>query len=201
MKLRIQKTREVKTPTRSHPYDAGLDFYIPSDIGWDTFAVQPNVSIVIPTGIKADIPEGFAFMCFERSSMAKDGLIIGARVVDAEYQGEIHMHVMNVGNKAIYLKPGQKLCQFVLMPIMATEVVEIVNRPLYDEVTDRGEGKFGSTGTGLPPRTNYKWDMEQAIDNQKGKMPDQFPTLDEELPKKKSYPKRKGPVAADEEME
>jgi hypothetical protein len=108
---------------------------------------------------------------------------------------------MNVGNKAVYLKPGQKLCQFVLMPIMATEVVEIVNRPLYDEVTDRGEGKFGSTGTGLPPRTNYKWDMEQAIDNQKGKMPDQFPTLDEELPKKKSYPKRKGPVAADEEME
>lgn len=157
MKLRIAKLRQVKTPVRSHQFDAGLDFFIPDDIGFDTKTLRPGEQILIPTGIKADIPEGFAFMCFERSSMASKGLIIGARVIDAEYQGEMHMHCINVGKEDVHLKPGLKLCQFVLMPVAYTLVVEVQLDQLYNEVTERSDGKFGSTGTGLQPRLNYKF--------------------------------------------
>lgn len=167
MKLRIQKTRQVKTPTRTHQYDAGLDFYIPDDMPWDTFTIWPGTHLLVPTGIKADIPEGFALFCMEKSSVATKGLIVGARVCDAEYQGEIHMHVMNVSKVQVHIKPGQKLAQFILIPVMNTEVVVINNRPLFDEVTERGEGAFGSTGDGLPARTSYKWDIQSAIEEQK----------------------------------
>jgi len=157
MKLRIAKLRDVTTPTRSHEYDAGLDFYIPNDIGWDTKTITPGSQILLPTGIKADIPEGFGLFCFERSSMASKGLIIGARVVDAEYQGEIHMHCINVGKEDVHLKPGLKLCQFVLSPVVHTKVVVVELDQLYNEITERADGKFGSTGTGLAPRKDYKF--------------------------------------------
>jgi dUTP pyrophosphatase len=173
MKLRIQKTRQVTTPSRSHEYDAGLDFYIPNDLPWDTYTVWPKNQLLIPSGIKADIPEGFALFCFEKSSMATKGLIVGARVVDAEYQGEIHIHIINVGKEQIALKPGMKLAQFVLIPIVKTDIIEVVDRPLYDEVTSRATGGFGSTGNGLPARTDYKWDIEKALEEQK-EMPKQY---------------------------
>lgn len=183
MKLRIQKTRQVKTPTRSHQYDAGLDFYIPDDMPWATYTIWPGTQLLIPTGIKADIPEGFALFCFERSSMATKGLICGARVCDAEYQGEIHMHVMNPTKNEVSIKPGQKLAQFILMPVMNTEVIVITDRPLYDEVTDRGEGGFGSTGSGLPHRIDYKWEIGKAIEEQKGQ---KLSTPEDSLPKLQS---------------
>jgi len=163
MRLRIQKTRQVKTPTRSHEYDAGLDFYIPDDMPWDTFTVWPRNSILIATGIKVDIPDGFALFCFERSSVAKKGLICGARVCDAGYQGEIHMQVINVGKDAVIIKPGEKLAQFILLPVVRTEVVVVSDRPLFDERSERGEGGFGSTGTGLPKKAEYQWQVEAAI--------------------------------------
>lgn len=197
MRLRIQKTRQVKTPTRSHEYDAGLDFYIPDDMPWDTFTIWPKNHLLIPTGIKVDIPDGFALFCFERSSVAKKGLICGARVCDAGYQGEIHMQVINIGKDPIAIKPGEKLCQFILMPVVRTEVVLVSDRPLFDERTGRGEGGFGSTGTGLPKKAEYQWDIQKALEENKKDFPDNS-LVATQIPY--TEPKKRG-KAADEEME
>lgn len=144
--MKIVKVRNVKTPTRGTSLSAGLDFYIPED--FKTKQVWPGESIDILTGIKARIPQGCALIMFNKSGIAtKHQLQVGACVVDEDYQGEIHLHVMNVGKEVVILKPGMKLVQGLVMPVfyVGVEVLESEDE-LFPQLTERGQGGFGSTG-------------------------------------------------------
>lgn len=115
----------VKTPTRGTGLSAGLDFYIPED--FEAKQIWPGESINIPSGIKAQIPRGRALIMFNKSGVAtKRQLQVGDCVVDEDYQGEIHLHVMNVGKEVVILKPGMKLVQGLVVPALyvGVEVLE-----------------------------------------------------------------------------
>lgn len=144
--MRIVKVRNVKTPTRGTDLSAGLDFYIPED--FKVSQIWPGERINIPSGIKARIPRGCALIMFNKSGIAtKYQLQVGACVVDEDYQGEIHLHVMNVGKEVVILKPGMKLVQGLVMPVLyvGVEVLESEDE-LFPQLTERGQGGFGSTG-------------------------------------------------------
>lgn len=141
--MKIQKIRDVKTPQRGTPESAGLDFFVPND--FEEVIITPGRDINIPSGIKANIPAGFALIAFNKSGVSlKKGLQVGASVVDSDYTGEIHLHVINTGKNLAIISPGEKLVQFILIPVLL-EDVEIVGS--IEKETERGEGCFGSTGT------------------------------------------------------
>jgi dUTP pyrophosphatase len=141
--MKIQKIREVKTPTRGTSKSAGIDFYTPDDL--TPILLGPGEDALIPSGIKAQVPAGYALIAFNKSGVAtKNKLIKGAEVVDEDYQGEIHIHVFNNGKTTTMINPGQKLMQFVLLQVNY-EDVEVVES--LDQIeSERGEGGFGSTG-------------------------------------------------------
>lgn len=142
--MKISKIRPVKTPTRGTNKSAGLDFYVPSD--YAPFTVWPGSSVLIPSGIKVNVPVGSALIGFNKSGIAfKMGLQVGACVVDEDYQGEISIHIFNVGNKPQTILPDMKIVQFVCMPVMYTRVDEVSEDQLYDKPSERGAGGFGST--------------------------------------------------------
>ena len=91
---------------------------------------------------------GCALIMFNKSGIAtKHQLQVGACVVDEDYQGEIHLHVMNVGKDAVILKPGMKLVQGLVMPVFYTGVEVLESEAeLFPQSTERGVGGFGSTG-------------------------------------------------------
>lgn len=145
--MKISKTRKVKTPTRGTKFSAGLDFYIPEDFSWKYMCVSKGQSILIPSGIKANIPKGYALIAFNKSGVAtKKGLAVGACVVDEDYQGEIHIHLINISEKEVVLEPGDKIIQFILLPVFYDFVTEVPESELYETETSRGLGGFGSTG-------------------------------------------------------
>ena len=146
-KMKIAKVRDVKTPTRGTEGSAGIDFYVPNDFPENLQMIEPGERYLIPSGIKANVPEGYALIAMNKSGVAtKKSLIIGACVVDSDYQGEIHMHLINVGNYATKVVPGQKLVQFLLVPVNHCDVVEVRESELFSHETVRGSGGFGSTG-------------------------------------------------------
>jgi dUTP pyrophosphatase len=101
--------------------------------------------VLIPSGIKAHVPSGYALIAFNKSGVAvKQGLTVGACVVDEDYEGEIHLHMTNVNNKYTTIVPGQKLVQFVLVSVNYQNVEEVNELPTRN--TQRGSGGFGSTG-------------------------------------------------------
>ena len=144
--MKIAKIREVKTPTRGTSQSAGLDFYIPDD-GSGNYSIQPGQSVCIPSGIKVNVPPGHALIAFNKSGVAlKKSLDVGACVVDEDYQGEVHLHLTNIGTETARLQPGEKIVQFVLLPVNYAEVEVVDESHLFDENTERGSGGFGSTG-------------------------------------------------------
>lgn len=145
--MKLAKIRNVKTPTRGTPGSAGIDFYVPDDFPKDLCTIQPSERFFIPSGIKANVPEGYALIAMNKSGVSlKKGLLVGACVVDSDYQGEIHLHLVNTSYKAVTIEPGEKLTQFLLIPVdhSPVDLVDVDN--LFTNETTRGSGGFGSTG-------------------------------------------------------
>ena len=141
--MKISKCRNVKTPSRGTKQSAGIDFYVPEE--FTASVLQPGESVLIPSGIKVQVPTGYMLTAFNKSGVAtKQGLSIGACVVDEDYEGEIHLHLINTSNFNTLVEPGKKIAQFILIPVNY-ENVEVVEE-LESRNTQRGAGGFGSTG-------------------------------------------------------
>jgi dUTP pyrophosphatase len=141
--MKVQKLRDVKTPNRGTEASAGIDFYVPED--FETTILAPGQSVLIPSGIRARVPRGYALIAFNKSGVSvKQGLSVGACVVDEDYDGEIHLHMINTSDKDQTVVTGQKLVQFVLIPVSYIDVEAIDELP--ERNTQRGVGGFGSTG-------------------------------------------------------
>ena len=142
--MKIAKVKAVKTPERGTPESAGIDFFVPDGIH---AKLEPGGSCLIPSGIKANIPSGYALIAFNKSGIAvRKNLHVGASVVDEDYQGEIHFNLANVGLEDIMINPGEKIIQFILLPVFYDIIEEVKLENLYEKVTARGAGGFGSTG-------------------------------------------------------
>jgi dUTP pyrophosphatase len=146
--MKIAITRTVRKPSRGTQGSAGLDFYVPEDaFPFGEIRLDPGQSVNIPSGVTAKVPKGYALIAFNKSGIAlRRGLQVGACVVDEDYQGEIHLHVTNVSYEPTTVFSGQKLVQFLLVPI-SYESIEVVKiDELFSEGSERGTGGFGSTG-------------------------------------------------------
>lgn len=146
MNIKFTKTRNVKTPDYGTPGSAGLDFYIPEDAG--EILLRPGEDAFIPSGIKVDLPDGYALVAHEKSGVSlKQKLLIGAKVVDSDYTGEIHLHCFNAGLDDQKLSPGKKLTQFLLIEVPKMELQEVDEESLFKNKSSlRGDGMAGSTG-------------------------------------------------------
>jgi dUTP pyrophosphatase len=143
LKMKVQKLRNVKTPNRGTTASAGIDFYVPED--FETVSLKPGESVLIPSGIRVQVPRGYALIAFNKSGVAvKQGLSVGACCVDEDYTGEVHLHMINTSNKDQVIATGQKLVQFILIPVSYIDVEEVEVLP--ERNTERGSGGFGSTG-------------------------------------------------------
>jgi dUTPase len=165
------KTREVKSPSRTNVHDAGIDFYVPEltkdfikllreknshvEI-WDKLTeppyicLRPNERVLIPSGIHCQMARNDrALIAANKSGVAtKMGLIFGAQVVDYEYQGEIHLSLINVGKEPTCIVGGMKILQFIETPIFTSDITiaeNVTPEEFYKSKTTRGSSGFGSS--------------------------------------------------------
>ncbi len=145
--MRYKKLKPTKDLERGTKLSAGIDMFIPYD--FTPYVLIPGESILIPSGIKVKIPHGYALQANNKSSIAtQKKLIVGAELVDEDYQGEIGIHLINVGQSRVQLEPGMKIVQWVLIKVSydMPEPVENEEELYGNIVTERGSGGFGSTG-------------------------------------------------------
>lgn len=164
--MKFCKVRDVKSPERGTDKAAGIDFFVPYGFNcYDEMVLHPHCDILIPSGIKMEIPEGYMLMAADKSGVVTSAsacikagrtpkkeafdsaVIIGAKIVDEDYQGEIHIHLINTGTNNITIEPGMKIAQFILVPISYEELEEVSEAELFSRSSDRGEGALGSTGS------------------------------------------------------
>ncbi len=138
------------------PHAMGLDlpeYQTPGSSGIDLRAAveEPIIigngeRVMIPTGLKMEIPAGYEGQVRTRSGLAATrGLVVlnSPGTLDADYRGEVKVILMNLGSEPLTINRGERVAQLVIAPVARVIISEVED---VDE-TIRGPGGFGSTGT------------------------------------------------------
>ena len=111
--------------------------------------LDTNEKILIPSGIHVNLPKNIFLKVDNKSGVcSKRALICGANIIDQDYQGEMHINLINAGNNTSIINAGDKIVQMIALfqPVM-TEAMEFESiEELYRGMpSDRGAAGFGST--------------------------------------------------------
>lgn len=129
---------DVKTPTRAHEHDAGLDLY-----SREEKVIFPGESAVFDTGVHVELPEGTFGKLESKSGLhIRFDIICAGGTIDSGYVGSIKVKLYNMGHREYMVRKGQKIVQMVIIPILTPEL-EVVTEL---SETERGSNGFGSTG-------------------------------------------------------
>lgn len=132
---------EIRLPKRGTAGSAGYDFYSPLD-----FTLEPGQFIKIPTGIRAQMEDGWVLAICPRSGQGfkfRLQLYNTIGVIDADYfgaknEGHIQVKIVNANEegKVLSVKKGEAFAQGIFLPFGIT---------VDDDVNEVRTGGFGST--------------------------------------------------------
>ena len=135
--------QEWAMPAYATMGSAGLDLRACLD---EAIEIVAGETVLVKTGLAIYIEDpNFAGLILPRSGLGhKHGIVLGNLVglIDSDYQGELMVSVWNRSQTAFSLEPGERLAQYVLVPVVQAEF-DLVNE---FEATERGAGGFGHTG-------------------------------------------------------
>lgn len=103
---------------------------------------------IIPTGLYFELPNNLELQVRPRSGLAaKHGVTVlnSPGTIDSDYRGEVMVILINHNMETFTINPGDRIAQGVINSVMSKETIRF---ELVNELgnTERGEGKFGSTG-------------------------------------------------------
>lgn len=127
-------------PARSRPGDAGYDLR-----AVQALTLEPGERALVPTGVAIALPPGHAGLVTPRSGLAVQhgiSVVNGPGLVDPNYRGELKVVLINHGDAAVTIEPGDRIAQLLVVPFAAPEITVV---DTLDE-TERGTAGFGSSG-------------------------------------------------------
>ena len=130
---------DIVLPRRATSGSAGYDFSLPYDID-----LLPGDELVINTGIRCRINEGFVLVIVPRSGLGfKYGVrlkntigVIDSDYYEAENEGHIKIKLVNSGITELNLKKGERFAQGIFLPYYLAE---------EENVETKRKGGMGST--------------------------------------------------------
>lgn len=132
------------------PDDEPLKYEKDGDSGFDlrvaaSYAIAPGSVIIVKTGIKVAVPQGYELQVRTRSgSPVKRGFVVANSpgTVDSGYRGEVGVIVHNISDDFVFIDQGERIAQGVICPVYQANFIKVEE---LDE-TERGENGYNSTG-------------------------------------------------------
>jgi len=110
----------------------------------------PHSSINIPSGIHVNLPDGIFLQAANKSGIgSKRRLSYLAEIIDTDYEGEVHLNLINLSDLNVIIKAGEKIIQMIAIhqPVMKVAKEYSSLEELYKgKKSERGAGGFGSSG-------------------------------------------------------
>jgi len=133
---------DLGVPRYMTPGAAGIDLRAAVD---GELTVTPGDIVVVPTGIRVQVPEGYEAQIRPRSGLAAEhGVTVlnSPGTVDSDYRGPVKVILVNHGPRPVAIARGDRVAQMVVCPVTTARVTRV------DSLDDssRGEGGFGHTG-------------------------------------------------------
>lgn len=132
----------IEPPKYATSESAGADLRANIDT---EITLEPLQRVLIPTGIKMSLPNGYEGQVRPRSGLAyKHGITVlnAPGTIDEDYRGDVGVILVNLSSEPYTIKPNERIAQLV---VAKYEQVHFQDSDFLTE-TSRGEGGFGSTG-------------------------------------------------------
>ena len=142
--VRLPHGADLDLPAYATEHAAGLDLMAAIA---EPMTIGAGKRAMVPTGIAIALPVGLEAQVRPRSGLAaKNGVTVlnSPGTIDADYRGEIKVILINLGEIDFLVEPKSRIAQLIVAPVMQIRWDELDSLPQ----TARGEGGFGSTGTG-----------------------------------------------------
>lgn len=132
---------DATMPQKANESDAGYDVSASRDYtlqAWEHGKIDTDIAIAVPPGTYGRLAP--------RSGLAlKNGIHVGAGVVDQKYQGHVGVVLFNLSDSPFVVRKGDRIAQLILEKI-ATHVA-VTQVAEFSQSSDRGTAGFGSSGT------------------------------------------------------
>jgi len=141
--LRLDGNPDLPLPSRATPLSAGYD--IRSAEG--DLELEPGEIRAVSTGLVMELPPGIECQVRPRSGLAaRFGVTLpnSPGTIDPDYRGELKVLMQNTGSEPVPIRRGDRIAQLIFARFESPSVEEVDSL----SATKRGEGGFGSTGTG-----------------------------------------------------
>lgn len=112
----------------------------------DSIVIGPGEKVLVPTGVKAEIPHGYEIQVRPRSGLAFKHMVTvlnAPGTIDSDYRGEIKVLLINHSQIPFEVTPKMRIAQLVYAKALQASFVP--GDQLVSSV--RGEGGFGHTGS------------------------------------------------------
>jgi len=124
---------------------AGLDLTAALE---QPLVIEPGARVLVPTGLAIELPASCEGQVRPRSGLAaKHGVTVlnAPGTIDEDYRGEVQVLLVNLGQVAHVIQPGDRIAQLVVAPVLRVSVCEVQDSGSLG-ASSRGHGGFGSTG-------------------------------------------------------
>ncbi len=142
VKVKIVNTSGLDLPSYATPLSAGVDLRAAVE---EPLHIAPGARVLVPTGLRMALPEGYELQIRPRSGLAlRSGITVlnSPGTIDADYRGEICVILINHSSEGFTVNRGDRICQAVLARY---EQAQWEPCQSLDD-TGRGEGGFGHSG-------------------------------------------------------
>ncbi|MGA7118751.1 MAG: dUTP diphosphatase [Polyangiaceae bacterium] len=140
--LRVGPVR-VPLPRYLTPGAAGMDLHAAIA---EPITIPPLGRVPVPTGLAIALPPSFEGQVRPRSGLAaRAGITVlnAPGTIDSDYRGEVKVLLVNVSDAPASISPLERIAQLVIAPVARAELIPADQL----DVTERGEGGYGSTGS------------------------------------------------------
>lgn len=150
--------------------DAGYDIY--ACFRGDWINIEPNETVMVPTGIASVFDKKYVAVLKERGSTGTKGMGQRAGIIDSGYRNEWLVPITNHNNCPIVILKedaedqwleeievhgldkddfivypyNKAICQMLLLPVPEVDIKQIDKNELMNAKSERGMGKLGSSG-------------------------------------------------------
>jgi len=138
---RLPHGEGLPLPAYATAHAAGMDV-----VAAEELTLAPGARHAVATGFAMAIPAGYEVQVRPRSGLAlKNGItcLNTPGTIDADYRGEVMVLLINHGSDPFTIRRGDRIAQLVVSPVSHVEIVAVEAL----DVTERGPGGFGSTGS------------------------------------------------------
>lgn len=140
--MRLGNSEGLPLPAYETAGAAGMDLRAA-----EVAVLKPGGRYLMPTGFSVALPVDFEAQVRPRSGLAvKHGVTVlnAPGTIDCDYRGEIKVPLINHGSVDFVISRGDRIAQMIVAPVARITFDEVATL----DVTPRGTGGFGSSGTG-----------------------------------------------------